>query len=116
MTKVIYTDQRSKRKPANTAAKRALDAEWQALLKKYETKPVKKPKSEPLRSVGPAVPAGRECSRLPSRDTGPGIGAAVESPKYTGSAVLGITIMHKSNLVPVFSSDEAKEVSRMRRG
>lgn len=37
------------------------------------------------------------------------------SPVYTGSKVVGIATMHKSNLVPIFSDDEAKEVSSMRR-
>jgi|DEB0MinimDraft_3_1074331.scaffolds.fasta_scaffold288868_2 hypothetical protein len=36
--------------------------------------------------------------------------------KYTGDKVLGIATMHKSNAVPIFSNDEAVEVSKMRRG
>ena len=32
---------------------------------------------------------------------------------YTGSAVLGVATMHKSNAVPVFSKDEASEISQM---
>lgn len=37
------------------------------------------------------------------------------SPVYTGSKIIGIGTMHKSNAVPVFSDDEAKDISRMRR-
>lgn len=37
------------------------------------------------------------------------------SPKYTGTKILGIGTMHKSNMVPIFSDDEAKEISNMRR-
>lgn len=37
------------------------------------------------------------------------------SPTYTGTKVIGIATMHKSNAVPIFSNDEAKEVSSMRR-
>lgn len=37
------------------------------------------------------------------------------SPVYTGTKVVGIATMHKSNAVPIFSDDEAKEVSSMRR-
>jgi hypothetical protein len=37
------------------------------------------------------------------------------SPVYTGSKVIGIGTMHKSNAVPIFSDDEAKEISTMRR-
>lgn len=35
--------------------------------------------------------------------------------EYTGSAVMGVATMHKSNAVPVFSADEAKELATMRR-
>lgn len=38
------------------------------------------------------------------------------SPKYTGTEILGIATMHKSNMVPVFSNQEAKDISTMRRG
>lgn len=40
-----------------------------------------------------------------------------ESPVYSGERkLLGIATMHKSNMVPVFSNDEAVELARMRRG
>lgn len=41
--------------------------------------------------------------------------ATKPSPTYTGDKVVGIATMHKSNAVPIFSDDEAKEVSSMRR-
>jgi hypothetical protein len=34
---------------------------------------------------------------------------------YTGTKVMGIATMHKSNAVPVFNSEEAVEISKMRR-
>lgn len=37
------------------------------------------------------------------------------SPVYTGTKILGIGTMHKSNAVPIFSDNEAKEISSMRR-
>lgn len=36
--------------------------------------------------------------------------------KYTGDAMIGIATLHKSNAVPVFSTEDAKDISRMRRG
>lgn len=36
--------------------------------------------------------------------------------QYTGSSIVGIATMHKSNAVPVFSKDEAVSISSMRRG
>lgn len=35
---------------------------------------------------------------------------------YTGTAMKGIATMHKSNAVPVFSDESAKDISKMRRG
>ena len=35
--------------------------------------------------------------------------------EYTGDSVIGISIIHKSCLQPIFSSDAAKEVASMRR-
>ena len=34
---------------------------------------------------------------------------------YTGTAIVGIATMHKSNAVPVFSDEEAVDISKMRR-
>jgi len=37
------------------------------------------------------------------------------SPQYTGTKILGIGTMHKSNAVPIFSDEEAISISTMRR-
>jgi hypothetical protein len=34
---------------------------------------------------------------------------------YTGTKIKGIGTMHKSNAVPIFSDDEAKDIAKMRR-
>lgn len=36
--------------------------------------------------------------------------------EYTGTEIIGIAVMHKSNAVPIRSKDSAVEVARMRRG
>lgn len=38
-----------------------------------------------------------------------------EPKQYTGTNMLGIATMHKSNAVPVFSNESAKDISKMRR-
>lgn len=35
--------------------------------------------------------------------------------KYSGDKIIGISTMHKSNLVPVFSEQDAIDISKMRR-
>lgn len=38
-----------------------------------------------------------------------------DTPVYTGTNMLGIGTMHKSNAVPIFSQDSAQEIASMRR-
>ena len=63
-----------------------------------------------------AIPEGRNTTaHIPSRDSGGG-NATLPPPKvYTGTKVLGIATMHKSNAVPVFSDEQAVDISKMRR-
>ena len=62
-----------------------------------------------------APPPGRETPHIPSRDSGGGVAAKRESPVYTGGNIIGIGTLHKSNAVPIFSQQEAKDISAMRR-
>lgn len=57
----------------------------------------------------------RLASNLPSKDSGVGVAAKKMANTYTGDNLIGIGMMHKSNLVPVFKGDEAKDLSSMRR-
>jgi len=84
---IIHTNipKRKARKP--TAKQRELQASWEAMLKKYETK------------------------RPIAKST-----KAYTAPKPFIRAMIGISTLHKSNAVPVFSQEDAKEHSRMRRG
>ena len=61
------------------------------------------------------TPIGRSNTHhIPSRDTG-GVAVLAAQKVYTGTKVKGIATMHKSNAVPVFSDEEAIDISRMRR-
>lgn len=53
--------------------------------------------------------------KYPSGD-GIGVTFAKAPNAYTGDKLIGIATMHKSNSVPVFSQEDAIEISRMRRG
>jgi hypothetical protein len=99
---------------------RELDASWKELQKKWavdadEKKRKRALAAEPL-SYKLSTPVGRtNTHHIPSRNTGGT--ATMTAPKvYTGTKVKGIATMHKSNAVPVFSDEEAVEISRMRRG
>jgi len=62
-----------------------------------------------------APPPGRETPHIPSRDSGVGVGATRESPVYNDGNIIGIGTLHKSDAVPIFSQQEARDISAMRR-
>jgi len=41
--------------------------------------------------------------------------AKVTAKQYTGTEMLGVATMHKSNAVPVFNTESARDISNMRR-
>lgn len=57
----------------------------------------------------------RSTVKYPSRVTPGGGGLVKSEKKYTGSSILGIGTMHKSNSVPIFSQSEAVDIATMRR-
>jgi hypothetical protein len=61
------------------------------------------------------VPAGRESPPIVSLDTGFIACTRKFGNSYTGDKIKGIGTMHKSNAVPVFSENEAKDIASMRR-
>jgi hypothetical protein len=70
-----------------------------------------------IASLMPKYPPGREPKqRIPSLDLQHR--GAVTSPEpqvYTGDKVMGISIVHKSCLQPVFSEEQARDFAGMRR-
>ena len=99
---------------------RELEQSWRDLLKRQGVEAEEKKRARAMKA--PALdyrlttPPGRTTStHIPSRDTG-GNATLAPAKVYTGTKVRGIATMHKSNAVPVFSDEEAVEISRMRRG
>ena len=107
------------RNAAEARKARELAAEWEQNQQKWATMSpkVSQPKHQSL-VYSLSVPAGRTPSHnIPSRsDTHMGAVSSKPAQQYTGNKMLGIGTLHKSNAVPVFSDDEAKEMARMRRG
>ena len=101
---------------------RELESDWHDLQKKWgveqEAKKRKRAmEAEPL-VYSLSTPVGRtNTHHIKSLDTGHyGTVSSKPTPKYTGTKILGIGTMHKSNAVPVFSDEEAHDIARMRRG
>ena len=111
---IIHTNQRSKkRKP--TAKQRQLDVEWQALIQR--TQPKVKPKQKTFEVYKPEVNPIIRKNDLPSLPcTGVIAGLKpLQEVRYTGSKMIGIGTLHKSNAVPIFTEEEAKDQANMRR-
>jgi hypothetical protein len=108
------------RNSAEAQKARELDEAWKELQKKWEVDADDKKRkralmAEPLQYTLSA-PAGRETKRIASRDTGhSGAVRTKDIPQYTGTNIVGISTLHKSNAVPVFSREEAIDISKMRR-
>lgn len=99
---------------------RELDASWKELQNKWGVEAEEKRRkramaAEPL-AYNLSAPAGRSTTNhIPSRDTGGHVATAAPSKVYTGTKMLGIGTMHKSNSVPIFSDEEAVNIATMRR-
>jgi hypothetical protein len=105
-----HIPKRKAKKP--NAAQRQLAAEWDAIVKKYEPK---KPVKYKAVTWQPTKSYVRETPHIPSLNTFGGTATKAEPKVYTGTKVMGIATLHKSNAVPVFNSEEAVDISRMRR-
>ena len=129
MPGIIYTRTSSRkvrgaRKPSKAAVEAAriadeeLKAKWAAVPKlagKYETAKKKtkgKAKTAKPTVLSPAVP---DQLRPAVGKFDNGVGAQPAAKTYTGDKVLGIAVMHKSCLQPVFSEEAAKDSAKMRR-
>ena len=106
---------------ANEARKsRELDTSWKELQKKWdvEAEDIKKSRAMKAETLSYTLtpPPGRSTSNhIPSRNTGEGVAALKAAPEYTGTEMIGISIIHKSCLQPVFNEQSAKDVANMRR-
>ncbi len=126
---IMHLSTKSKGKPrfrnsssAETARKNKEDwdkkvKEWSS-FKPFSTTPARKydgPSKSPVvteRYIDPS----RSTKHIPSVSGGGYVPTARERKVYTGDKIIGIATLHKSNAVPVFSNEDAVEISRMRRG
>jgi hypothetical protein len=116
---------KGKKKFASAEQKRKseqLDESWKDLQKRWGIEAEEKKRTRAMTapslssSYSLKIPEGRNTtSHIKSRETVGG-SATLPAPKvYTGTKVKGIATMHKSNAVPVFSDEEAVDISKMRR-
>jgi hypothetical protein len=98
---------------------KAKQAEYDAWLKSIEDmKPKSLSKFTHKPTIKSPVVTGvyvRETRKIESLNTGLGVATKPAPKVYTGTAIKGIATMHKSNAVPVFTDEQAKDISSMRR-
>ena len=110
------------RNAAEAQRARDLEASWKEILKAQGVAAEQKRRSRAMRAEPLQYNLTSDNDRantrhIPSLDTGhSGPVSSKENPKYTGTKILGIGTMHKSNAVPVFSEEEAHDIATMRRG
>ena len=110
---------KQKYRTAEEAAKARMNKEsWEELLKRHGIEQEKRKQDRALKAK-PYVPP-----QPYRRDTGPRyeskpdtVGVAVRAPDkvYTGDAMIGIGQLHKSNGIPIFKQEDAKDLAKMRR-
>lgn len=113
---------RKKAQKPNTA-QRQLAADWQALKASHAHHLEKGAKAKAASSQAGKqskmprleIPAERDPRMVASFDSGKGNAVKQPEKQYTGDAMVGLATMHKSNTVPIFNAEAAKEVAKMRR-
>lgn len=115
-----YRGKRKFRTAEEARRARELDADWAELKKRWAVEADAKRQTRALKAetlnYSLSAPPGRETQKIPSRDTGhTGAVRTKDIPQYTGDRVMGVTIVHKSCLQPVFNKQEAIDAAKMRR-
>jgi hypothetical protein len=72
-------------------------------------------KTTPVNHLKVLRPGAMDFKSIPSREEGSAIATKPTRNVYTGDKLVGIATMHKSNLVPIFNTDAAEDVAKMRR-
>lgn len=119
---MIYVREKSPKKLLNNKkTKKMLEQqnEWIKSinsLKSPSGRPLKKSLVTTKRPNLTVIPPGRETPHYPSKETAGGVALKpVRDMYYTGTKMKGIGTLHKSNAVPVFTDEEAKDQASMRR-
>ena len=94
-----------------------LEQEWAMLKNKHGVEQEEKKRQRALQAAPLKLDLGhsRVTQKIASKVTPGGNCAAKPIQEYTGTEMLGIGQLHKSNAVPVFRAQDAEDIARMRR-
>lgn len=109
-----------KRKP--NAKERELKSQWDKMVALHARPLEKGAKAKAVKATSILshkpnvfIPEDRNPRHIASVDSGKGNAVKKEAVQYTGDAMLGLATLHKSNTVPIFNTEAAKDVTKMRR-
>ena len=107
------------RNAAEAQKARELDASWKELLKRQGVEAEEKKRSRAMKAetlvYSLDTPVGRtNTHHIPSRVT-EGHDTTPNVKVYTGTEIIGVTVLHKSCLQPVFNQQQAIDAASMRR-
>jgi hypothetical protein len=94
-----------------------LQQEWEQKQQQWASisKPKVKPVGQAVKYKMPTIPEGRQVKGV-SLDTGvKGAVTVKRTQHYTGTKIIGIAQMAKSNAIPIYNPDHIEEIARMRR-
>lgn len=100
---------------------RELEEDWKNLQKKWGLEQEQRKQTRAMKTPTYQPPKlnyrGIDAPRIPSLNNGLDSGTATRAAAkvYTGTKIIGIGTLHKSNAVPIFSNEEAVDISKMRR-
>jgi hypothetical protein len=109
------------RNAAEAQRARELDASWKEILKAQgvaaeQKRQARAMRAEPLQYNLSSANDRANTRHIPSLDTGhSGALRTKDIPKYTGTELIGIGQLHKSNGIPIFRKQDAEDLARMRR-
>lgn len=112
---------RGKKKWASAEQKRKaeqLEESWKQLQKRHGVEIESKKRNRAMTADTLKSKPGiyrRETQHIASLPFTAGPCTKAPDKVYTGTAIKGIGTMHKSNAVPIFSDEQAIEISKMRR-
>ena len=105
---------------ADQAANARMNEEsWKELQKRWgiEEEDRKRARALKAKPYVPPQPYRRDTGpRYESKPDTVGVAARPADKVYTGDAMLGVSVLHKSNGIPVFRQEDAIDISKMRRG
>ena len=118
MTTTSYKKRKAKKKTQKQIEAEAKHEKWLRKMNAHPEQIARNKEKNVNVSILSKPDYSSDRSTIPTSDVIPGGSTAQkERQVYSGERrLLGIATMHKSNMVPVFDSKDAKDIAKMRRG